>query len=56
MNNSGEKYYEALERFSIQTVEGLVNDVTAIKEIEKQYGRDIALKVWKDCNGKKTKI
>ena len=50
-----EKYYEALERFSIQTVEGL-DDVIAIKSIEKKYGRERAVKVWKDCNGKKTKI
>lgn len=53
MNNSDEKYYEAVERFCIKTVDGLVNDVTAIKEIEKKYGRNIALKVWKDCKGKK---
>ena len=53
MNNYEEKLYEATERFSIKTVDGLIDDVTAIKEIEKKYGRDIALKVWKDCKGKK---
>lgn len=51
-----EKEYEALERFSISTVDGCIDDVTAIKKIEKKYGREIAVKIWKDCNGKKTKI
>ena len=51
-----EKEYEAIERFSIKTVDGNIDDVTAIKSIEKKYGREIAVKVWKDCNGKKTKI
>lgn len=53
MNNQEEKIYEAVERFSIKTVDSLINDVAAIKEIEKKYGRDIALRVWKDCKGKK---
>lgn len=48
-----EKEYEAIERFCIQTVDGNIDDVTAIKSIEKKYGREIALKVWKDCKGKK---
>ena len=53
MNSPEDKYYEAVERFCIKTVEGLIDDVTAIKEIEKKYGCDIALKVWKSCKGKK---
>lgn len=37
---------EALERFSIQTVDGNLDDVTAIKWIEKKYGRVVAVWVW----------
>ena len=48
-----EKEYEGIERFSISTVDGCIDDVTAIKSIEKKYGREIAVKVWKDCKGKK---
>lgn len=48
-----EKEYEAIERFCIKTVDGNIDDVTAIKEIEKNYGRETAIKVWKDCKGKK---
>ena len=51
-----EKEYEAIEKFSIMTIDGNIDDVTAIKSIEKKYGREIAVKIWKDCNGKKTKI
>lgn len=46
-------YEEAEERFCIKTIEGHIDDVTAIKSIEKKYGREIALKVWKNCGGKK---
>lgn len=35
MNNVDEKIYEAIERFSIKTIDGLIDDVSAIKEIEK---------------------
>jgi hypothetical protein len=46
-------YEAAEERFCIKTIEGHIDDVTAIKSIEKKYGREIALKVWKNCGGKK---
>ena len=48
-----DELYEAAERFSIQTCDGRIDDVSAIKNIEKKYGRDIALKVWNLCGGKK---
>lgn len=48
-----EKLYEAIERFSIKTVEGHIDDVMAIKSIEKKYGREIAIQVWKKCGGQK---
>ena len=41
-----EKEYEALERFSVYTVDGGLDDITAIKKVQKQFGRPIALKVW----------
>ena len=34
-----EKEYEAIERFSIKTVDGNIDDVTAIKSIEEKCGR-----------------
>lgn len=45
--------YEAIERFSIQTVDGFLDDVSAIKLIEKKYGRTVAMEVWKKCGGQK---
>lgn len=48
-----DKEYEAIERFSIQTIDAHIDDVTAIKNIEKDFGRGIALKVWKNCGGHK---
>ncbi len=45
-------YEEAEERFCIKTIEGYIDDVTAIKSIEKKYRREIALKVWKNCGVK----
>lgn len=41
-----EKLYEALERFSIMTVDAGIDDETAIKKVKGQFGRDIAIKVW----------
>ena len=40
-----ETEYEALERFSIMT-ESNVDEVTALKYIQSEYGRDIAVKLW----------
>lgn len=48
-----DELYEAVERFSIQTCDGRIDDVSAIKNIEKDFGRGIALKVWKICGGHK---
>jgi len=44
-----EKLYEALERFSIMTVDGGLDDVTALKKIQEQYGRKIAVELWEKC-------
>ena len=41
-----EKEYEAFERFSIYTIDGGLDDETAIQKIKKQFGREIATKVW----------
>ena len=48
-----DKLYEAVERFSIQTCDGHLDDVAAIKSVEKLFGREIALEVWKICGGRK---
>lgn len=41
-----EKEYEALERFSILTVDGGLDDVKACKIIQEMFGRKIAVWVW----------
>ena len=41
-----EKLYEVLERLSIMTVDGGLDDVTALKKIKEQYGRKIAVELW----------
>ena len=41
-----DELYEAFERFSIMTVDGCIDDNSAIKKIQGQYGRDIAIQVW----------
>jgi len=41
-----EKLYEALERLSIMTVDGGLDDVTACKYIQEKYGRETAVKLW----------
>lgn len=41
-----EKEYEAFERFSIMTIDGGLDDEAAIQKVKKQFGRDIAIKVW----------
>ncbi len=46
-----EKEYEALERFSIMTVDGKTDDITALKYVQQIYGREIAVKIWQQyCN------
>ena len=47
-----EKEYEALERFASYTVDGGLDDETAIKKVKNQFGRDIAIKVWEMTNHK----
>lgn len=44
--NKDEEMYEAFERFSIQTIDGDVDDITACKYIKEKYGREIAVKLW----------
>ena len=41
-----DKEYDAFERFAIYTVDGGLDDETAIQKIKKQFGREIAIKVW----------
>lgn len=41
-----EKEYEALERFSVYTIDGGLDDVAAIQKVQEQYGRQISIKVW----------
>ena len=41
-----EKEYEALERFSVYTIDGGLDDEIAIKKVKDQFGREIAIKVW----------
>lgn len=41
-----EEEYEALERFSIMTVDGKTDDITALRYIQQIYGREIAVKIW----------
>lgn len=39
--------YEAFERFCIMTVDGNIDDVTALKHIQEKYGRETAVEIWK---------
>lgn len=41
-----EAEYEALERFSIITIDGQLSDIDAIYLIAKEYGRDRAEAIW----------
>ena len=41
-----EELYEAFERFSVMTVDGYLDDKSAIQRIKEQYGRDVAMQVW----------
>ena len=50
-----EKEYEAFERFSIMTIDGGLDDETAIKKVKSQFGRDIAIKVWEIIKLNETK-
>lgn len=43
----------AIERFCIMTTEN-VDDITALKYVQKKYGREIAVSIWEQfCKGKK---
>ena len=49
-----ETEYEAFERFCVMTVDGNVDDITACKHIQKKYGMETAVKIWRKY-GKETK-
>lgn len=42
-------YYEAFERFCIQTIDGGLDDRAAIIRIQKKYGVEIAQQIWNNC-------
>ena len=41
-----EEEYEALERFAIMAEQSDVSEIDALKYVQKQYGREIAVKIW----------
>ena len=41
-----ETEYEALERFAIMSEQPDVSEVDALKYVQNQYGREIAVKIW----------
>jgi hypothetical protein len=41
--------YEALERFAIMSEQADVSEINALKYVQKQYGREIAVKIWEKC-------
>ena len=38
--------YEALERFSIMSEQSDVSETDALRYVQKEYGREIAVKIW----------
>lgn len=41
-----EEEYEALERFAIMAEQPDVSEIDALRYVQKQYSRDIAIKIW----------
>jgi hypothetical protein len=44
-----EDEYEALERFAIMSEQPDVSEIDALRYVQKQYGREIAVKIWEKC-------
>lgn len=44
-----DRYYDAFERFSILTIDGGLDNLTAISRIKEQYGLEIAQQIWNNC-------
>lgn len=38
--------YEPYERFAVMTVDGGTDDVTALREVQREYGRKTAVRIW----------
>lgn len=46
-----EDEYEALERFAIMSEQSDISEINALRYVQKQYGRELAVKIWqKYCN------
>ena len=49
-----EEEYEALERFAIMSEQSDVSEIDALRYVQKQYGREVAISLWtKYCSGGK---
>lgn len=41
-----DEFYEAFEEWAVITVDGNVDDITALKYIQNKYSREIATQIW----------